>query len=697
MTIQIKKQLGVGLIEVLIAAVVFAVGIGAVVKLQGTFFQSGSNAHARTTAISMAQAKLDELHAANFADIDGGNDDPTPASGTPFTYARSWTSTSYYYDAGVLTECPGPPDPCIVDQKMINVAVTWNDLDTNNDTVSLSSVINKNPSDASSTLIGYTTGGSGEKPVRIHNPGLLPDVVPVSISQGDDIVKETSKPTPDVTNNLDFTETYFEVTTYLGGSNELVKSEEFLTINCACQQAGTADTGRAPSRQTLVTENNEAFVKYLTGEVVPGKRIGERISTGQKGQQSVLCTECCRDHHDTSESTVKYDPFREVADYTDGDHNHYELDNNDQLVLANDDNDTYLEACRLKRIDGNWRVMQDWRVANVKTIPESTLTNPTTLAGYQDYVKQYVKDYVDTIPTDGNNSGAIIPSTIWADEPNSLTLALNGQIQLGNRALYIDFMDSSWVNYIKSTKTNSGYSDDVLQLIPFYEVNITKLSNWSSQNPNLAGADNDPDFNEPLEDNNQHGRGLVTAHAAGDTGIKSTIEMSNTGLTDTGPVDPQDANIVASTDFSASDTNGRSDSLTVSISGTPPPSPTKTISGSITLSNNTDITLSDVIVAASDTAQGSCSKVSWPAPATIGYNCILADGVDAITIVFSNYNKSVILPNGNPATTDNFVCPSGGIVTNDGTLTETTALQYTNVIDSLTVNVTIKHSGSCNN
>ncbi|MGR9088925.1 MAG: type IV pilus modification PilV family protein, partial [Gammaproteobacteria bacterium] len=301
-----KTQRGVGLVEALIAALVFAVGIGALIKLQGTYFLSGSNANARAAASAMAQAKLDELRALDFPNIAAGNDNPTPASGTAFTYARNWTLTNYYYNsAGTLTVCTTPAD-CdagqagvqSIDQKLLTVTVSWNDPDPNNDTVVVSSVINKTPDSSSSSMVGFTPGGSGEKPVRIHNPGLLPDVVPIDINTSG-VKKETSKPAPDVSSNLNFTETYFEVTSY-GIGNQLVRSEEFLTVNCACSQdPQSSDHGVSPARLALQTDaNGNKFLDYIKGEEVAGKPTGTRIATGQLGQQSELCNECCRDHHD---------------------------------------------------------------------------------------------------------------------------------------------------------------------------------------------------------------------------------------------------------------------------------------------------------------------------------------------------------------------------------------------------------------
>ena len=65
---KILSQKGVGLIEVLIAGLVFAVGITAVVQLQGTFFKSSSAANARSIAMSIAEEKIEDLRGFQVTD-----------------------------------------------------------------------------------------------------------------------------------------------------------------------------------------------------------------------------------------------------------------------------------------------------------------------------------------------------------------------------------------------------------------------------------------------------------------------------------------------------------------------------------------------------------------------------------------------------------------------------------------------------
>lgn len=676
MNSQKETQRGVGLIEVLVAGLVFAVGISAVVKLQGTFFQSGSNANARTIAVSMAQAKLDELHATDFSAIAGGNDNPTPGSGTPFIYARTWISTDYYYNEGVLTSCVGT---CSVDQKAITVTVSWNEPDNNNNKVALSSVLNKNPSEASSSLVGDTIGGAREKPVRIYNPGLLPDVVPVSVGNG--LSKETSKPLPDVSQNDQFVETQFIVDTYYitGLSHDLTREEEFVTLNCECTlgklgSISTGSAGRAPSRQKIISGENH--LSYITGELIDNKYVGEMIKTGQTGQQSELCSVCCLDHHDFDGPTgaVLYDPFRSSSDYVSGDHKHYHLDNSGNYVLSGN-GDSYLEACRLKRIDGYWRVMQDWHIEKLKIVPSSFLLTSNGLSDYQSYLSQFVKDYVLNIPNNSSNSGPISTITTYVNEPNNINLqaGVNNSANLNDRtlsarAIYIDYMDSSLVTAIKSTAVNGELPDTSLQLIPFYDVNVTKLATWGSSNSAMALVSS-----EPLKDNNLHSRGVVTSLATGTPNITATIEKSNTGLTDTITVDSED------------NSESMSDIISLVIAGNMPPTSGTHLTGSITISgsgststgkNPNDMTVT-VNIYDSQTLISStaCNRTS---------NGSIVDGnFDCLLDVSSGRVNKIIIGNISTNSKDNHVCPVYGgnpsavvVYENDGTTSESAAYTF---------------------
>lgn len=91
-----KKQMGVGLIEVLVAAVVIAVGLLAVASLQSKLMLSSGQAKTRSEAQVLAERKIEELRnnvtITGYNSLAAGSFSDTVA-GTNASYSRGWTVT----------------------------------------------------------------------------------------------------------------------------------------------------------------------------------------------------------------------------------------------------------------------------------------------------------------------------------------------------------------------------------------------------------------------------------------------------------------------------------------------------------------------------------------------------------------------------------------------------------------------------
>jgi hypothetical protein len=116
-----KSQTGIGLIEVLITAIVIAVGLLAVASLQSGFLASSGNSKTRSEALSLAESKLEELRnnisATGYNTLPAAPDpDPETITGTNATFARTWAIT----DAD--PSIPGADAP---NRKKISVRVSW--------------------------------------------------------------------------------------------------------------------------------------------------------------------------------------------------------------------------------------------------------------------------------------------------------------------------------------------------------------------------------------------------------------------------------------------------------------------------------------------------------------------------------------------------------------------------------------------
>lgn len=488
-----RLQKGFTLIEALISALVFATGIVAVVSLQQNFFSYSSNANARALAIDHAQSKLDELRSMDFAAIDEGAGEQTVIG--PVTFTRNWNYTSYYYDNnGVLTACPD--DFCDLDadgesdadQKAIVVTVSWTNSDGTVDTVTLNYVINRNADETAGSVIGFEPGGSGEKPVVIYTPSVDPGVVAIGV--GGAKKRETLIPTSDGENKVKFTAYTYD------NNGQLLRQEDFLTVSCNCAFT-TLDPAEEPpvSPAHAVWDSLTNSFKDKPGEIVTSKDVGCETNGNNancKANPEPLCNSCCKNHHDAASTVVDsngdpkfcdpsatppilegcYDPFRGQEGHTTGKHHHYNKEGN-QVTAGQ-----YLESCRMKRVDGRWRVYQDWHRVDLNAFPVGVLLSPTDEATYAGYVQSIVDSILDDAgvtqffgqPITSLSSPPAKPPLIHRTDANPVTLALNQFESLSGRAVYVDFLSSSLLTETRNKKANNA---EYLIDIPFYEVEVT--------------------------------------------------------------------------------------------------------------------------------------------------------------------------------------------------------------------------------
>lgn len=106
-----RRQRGFSLIEALISLTVLTSGLLALAQFQSDVQFSSSAAKTQTTAINLAQQKLEELHHQSVIDhtaISGGGDTPTTRAGDNTTFNRRWVVTphddSRYHEVQVFTE-----------------------------------------------------------------------------------------------------------------------------------------------------------------------------------------------------------------------------------------------------------------------------------------------------------------------------------------------------------------------------------------------------------------------------------------------------------------------------------------------------------------------------------------------------------------------------------------------------------------
>jgi len=652
---------GFTLVEVLVGILIFAVGMMALAKLQGNLARNSGDSNARTVATNIAEEEIEA--ARNFRQItsDGTNsayndivDGTTTVtrSGNAFTVATD--VTDYYYNSANGTFSTTVPAGVLrSDMKQVELTVTWNtgqefQIDATTTTsgrmgtgsISITDVISSITSPSSGKVALGTGGDTMYSPPVNYNPGANPDIV--SIQLGANKFKESTTPLPDVMRTDELVETTFDVVTYSQDNSgaTFLRREEFKAVSCECTLLAPSTGDQGGLRPTLW----EGY-EYTEAEFV-SKPYGESAND----TQSAFCDLCCRDHHDGGSGSEDvgsdpgrglYDPFRSSGDYVDsgsfnGDHKHYNRNNTGDLVLAESAGATYLEACRMIRKDGFWRVAQNLRQEGLNSFPGDYLDSTAEVDVYSDYVTDAVLAYefaigptasyensppLMTLPADMTPS-VVFPASTY-ENPTTFTAAGTIEQQLRARGIYLDYMSDvlrSRINCLDDGGT--GDSCDVpdvnsaLEIIPFYDVQMTWLSRWN-ETPNNNPIDV---TNEAIANDNSHDRGIATLETGfGTSTITSTVHTGNLGLTGTDPIDPW---------YTSEEETYYLYALAVDFSS-PPPLSGDTVSGSITSAVG-GVRASDVEIVATG---AQCDRTNT------GFECAIEANPNNPRLTVSGYFK----------------------------------------------------------
>jgi hypothetical protein len=341
-------------------------------------------------------------------------------------------------------------------------------------------------------------------------------------------------------------------------------------------------------------------------------------------QQSQFCDVCCRDHHDTSGVHEEdKDSYRPNATFS-GDHPHYGRSNEGVLQLA-DVGDDYLEACRLVRKDGFFRVAQDFDLQNQIAFPENYLDQTSEVEAYSGYVTGAVEDHFSAAPSadrwahslnfDGNSADN---RTVLDETPR----------QYHSRGVYTDVANAALADNLANCFDNNGdptlvgppdctitEANSPIEVLPFFDVQLTQLARWTETN--LA----DPiDVSNDEISNNGYSRGRATLAGSkqGESTEHSKIETGNVGL-----ISIQTIREDADTEHSIADL--------FAVAGAGGANPQGiTVSGSISNADQTGNAVPSVT--------GAGANCTRPDNAT--FVCVLdAVSVDPPTITISNYYK----------------------------------------------------------
>jgi prepilin-type N-terminal cleavage/methylation domain-containing protein len=560
------RESGFSLLEVMIAVVVLATGLLALAALQGSLTRASAEAKVRGRVAALLSAHMDELRATQYTSAatladdgcatDLGADDWVPASFCQEAGigAITATQTVTLYSSAVgdssfsTTHTPAEGEP---EFKRVVLTATWADaggtdhrlaMDTQLSDLALKDSLLPNP-----PITGTPTGA----PVVRQDSPETAGVIPIAMGNGDS--SAASNPTPELVgknNNQTLVGTRFNVLTYTptGSSAVIQKRFENDVIKCSCQY-GAGGTNLPEIYRTAQWPAVWTGTRYDVYEPDPvADAPGQAYASGpQSGvEQSPLCQECCRDHHDgTASDVARFDPEATGA------YQRYNPNGSGQLVaVGNTTNAKYVDSCRIIRVDGFWRTASDMYSRQFGLLETGTGNNPRATTGlptanataaYTSFVKNYLKQYDGSVATAPTGAQATYDGTTNINDPATVTITTPSTSDfryLHARGLYVDYLEekarNKLVSVLASTDANglcptgTALEDCVLPYLPFTTINLTELAGWAATdddflNVNESGSLFNGDPSEPLG-------GATRGIAEGSADTNSTMRKSNSGV-----------------------------------------------------------------------------------------------------------------------------------------------------------------------
>lgn len=546
-----KPHKGFGLLEILITLVLLGVGVTGLVAMSRGVLGTSQDGRRYEVAMRLAESKLDEFRTFNgvvsavaplkaYNSIVNGNSTTTKEEGT---YNVSWIVSNQYWNGGWQTAKPTGYLYSYPGRKVINVTVGWSDSAGQARSLLLSGAVSPATSLGGNQMQVGGLDTTREPPKVNYQPGVAPDVISTNLGNGSK--QETSKPSPTVTSNNNNSvtgkEVQFETVTYkpIGQGNTQQILQDIKSVSCACSYDNTLSAylpGEAYSTTT-------GQLYWKTG-FSQSKMTGKLNGSGQPA----LCDRCCKHHFDGSGTsfTNYYAPLNTTR-------KRYNSN------LTSVDSGDYIDACRFVRLDGYYHPIPDWNLVKVLVTTSDFLAKAANQASYEKYIQYVLKTYIDWQKQTLNwssNPTAIGPTisefSTWlatnaatgGDSTTGITIN-TGTRQLIARGIYVDILNPTYLASIDTSAT--GY----LAKVPFYEINLTMLAEWSMSPLNNVlpgeveqyGTVTNEAVKTLVDVNNYYfgtySRGYFTAKVSTkdsnnvlqNVGVKATVYQGNSGIT----------------------------------------------------------------------------------------------------------------------------------------------------------------------
>lgn len=538
------RNQGFSLLEVLVGSVIMLLGVTGFVTLHSNYIRLDGSLNMRQQALYLAQEKLQDLqHFAGLQSQPGVpayNDIVTDGGGSiapgkvqvalstdpehVMQFSRHWQVTNRYFvdsdndqmaDSWLAQGAADLPEnlPAIASQKYVVLNVSWQGYAGEQLEVNLGSYL---------TPISVGRGGHIDNLALGSQPA--PEVVFDSEQQSENLSfslspqQLTQASSPHLLLNGEQVRVKFEQTKFAMQAPTPIQQEKHsvLMVSCQCALANSA-AGKTAAMITLV--GDELVTK-------PGQWVTKLVGVERALAQSAQCTQCCRDHHDTP-GMVKAENFYRLENGAA--HQHYDRQTDGTYRLAQQAGDAYQEICHFQRKDGFYQLFTDWQLLAVTEFPPDYLNNPAMRNSYTRFIKQKI---VSSLA--GDNQVVALP-----------VRQLNGRLtdyQLVAHGLYMQRMtranQSSLHNLIAQDSPNW------LALVPFSDLNITLLADWTSANAGVVSVTSqvlqtiqNPQQNYYAD----YSRGLARGQGAGNSLISAGIASGNAGMVGGYPLSPYEA------------------------------------------------------------------------------------------------------------------------------------------------------------
>lgn len=577
---------GFSLIEVMVAVVILATGLLALAALQGSLTRASAEAKVRGRVAAMLTARMEELRLQSGGLADGTvttpsttNDcDPAAPEATDWIdctreeanlgsltvvqTVNMWSGASTFTQAATT-------DPDLAQFRRITLAASWDDAAGSPHTLTSSTDVSGLSLVTSLVQAPDSSEAGGSNPVVRQDSPVTAGVIPIALGNGQS--SAASNPTPEIVgrnNNQTVVGTRYNVLTYVPDGNAAIIQRRFENdiIKCSCQYGAGGNNlpeiYRTAQWPAVWVGDRYDLAENATEVPAPGQTYASGPRSGVT--QSALCQECCRDHHDSGQAgETKFDPERT------GGVTKYDLNGQNQLAaVGNTTNATYVNSCRVIRVDGFWRTASDLysrQFGLLETRPVSAVAAksglPTQAAtdAYSLFVRDYALGYQTQVATSGTApAGAQAmydDAARGLNAPTVLIAAVSSSDfrYVHGRGLYIDYLEPVARQRIADVLADDGTSgrcpaaladksECILPFLPFTTINLTEIANWLASDPNILTINSG---NLLATDPSLPSGGRTVGRAIGTADNEGDIRKSNSGVAVStaipAAVDPTDA------------------------------------------------------------------------------------------------------------------------------------------------------------